>query len=256
MKKSYIYLFLFFASVFVTFNGKSQNCTVDPTVLNDPGIHPDSVTNFVSGTVGIAYLQNITVVVPQDTQVLPWPFPALAYDSVHMVGINNLPPGLSYMCAGTSSPTSLCTWLGNTNGCAAIYGTPTTAGTYTLSIPVNAYLGGSTAPNAFTISYYKIVINPNSVGLQENGNVNFNVKQNSPNPFSGKTNINVTVPADDKLKISVYNMLGKIVMERKTDASKGQNEIEFDATGLPGGIYFYNVEYKGKTVTRKMMVNN
>ena len=254
MRKLYLVIVSVVASL--AFNLNAQTCTVDPTVLNDAGIHPDSATNFISGTVGIAYLQNITVVVPQDTQVLPWPFPALAYDSVHMVSINNLPPGLSYSCTGTSNPTSLCTWLGNTNGCAAIYGTPTTAGTYNLSIPVNAYLGGSTAPNAFTISYDKIVINPSSVGIQESGNVNFNVKQNAPNPFSGKTKISITVPADDKINFTVYNMIGKVVSERKTEVVKGQNEIEFDATDLTDGVYFYNIEYKGKTLTRKMMVNN
>jgi hypothetical protein len=253
MKKTYLFLTLVAALFSVHVN--AQTCTPDPTVLNDPGIHPDSATNFVSGTVGQPYSQNITVVVPQDTQVLPPPLPAIPFDSIRMTGISNLPPGLTYMCAGTSNPTSLCTWLGNTNGCAAIYGTPTTAGTYSLVISVDAFVGGSTVANSFTVTYYKITINP-AVGIGENANVNFDVKQNAPNPFTNKTNVRFTLPSEDKVKFTVYNMLGKLVMEKKIDGIKGENELEIDGKNFSGGMYFYSVEFKGKTVTRRMMVTN
>jgi hypothetical protein len=253
MKKTY----LFFTAVAALFSihVNAQTCTPDPAFINTPGIHPDSATNFVSGTVGQPYNQNITVVVPQDTQVLPPPLPAIPFDSIRMTGISNLPPGLTYMCAGTSNPTSLCTWLGNTNGCAAIYGTPTTAGTYSLVISVDAFVGGSTTANSFTVTYYKITINP-AVGIGENSNVSFDVKQNAPNPFTNKTNIRFTLPSEDKVKFTVYNMLGKLVMEKKIDGVKGENELEIDGKNFSGGMYFYSLEYKGKAVTRRMMVTN
>ena len=44
-------------------------CTYDYTwlALGKNGIWPDSATNFVSGTVGAPYLQNVTIKVPKDT---------------------------------------------------------------------------------------------------------------------------------------------------------------------------------------------
>ncbi|MBC7864724.1 MAG: T9SS type A sorting domain-containing protein [Bacteroidia bacterium] len=248
MKKSYIFIFILV--LFVGFNAKAQTCTPDPAHALTPGIFPDSATNFLPGTVNVPYVQNITVTVPVDTQVVPFPFPAVPFDSIHMVSMTGLPPGLSSMC----SP-GICTWNGGTSGCSGISGTPTTAGTYPLTIMVNAYLGGATTPIPQTISYYKIIIAP-AVGIAENTVFTFDVKQNMPNPFSGKTTVRFTVPGEEKVKFCVYSMLGKIIMERKIDAAKGENEIDVDGKNLAGGMYFYTLEYKGKTVTRRMMVSN
>ncbi len=249
MNKNYFLAFLIL--FFVVTGTQAQTCTPDPQYATNDGIWPDTTTNFNGGVVGVAYNQNITVTVPQDTTIGSPPFTTtIPFDSVHMVSMSNLPPGLTYMC----SP-SICTWLGGTSGCAAIYGTPTTAGTYSLSIVVNAYVGGSTTPIVENVNGYKIIISA-GVGISENSSLLFEVKQNMPNPFSGKTTIVFSSPSEEKVKISVYNMLGKIVIEKKIEAVKGENEVEIDGKNLTGGMYFYTVEYKGKTVTRRMMVNN
>jgi hypothetical protein len=249
MKKFYFILFVL--AGLSSFTSEAQTCTPDPQ-YTAPGVYPDSATNFASATVGVAYNQNITLVVPTTTVVGTPPFTfTVNIDSIHLVSITNLPPGLTYAC----SP-SKCSWNGGTTGCAVIYGTPTVAGTYSLTVNVNGYAAGSTSPVAQTITYYKIVVNPNTTGLVENTVFNYEVKQNAPNPFSNKTTVKVTVPTDDKIKISVVNMLGKVVMEKRVDATKGENEIDLDGRNLAGGIYFYTVDYKGKTVTRRMMVTN
>jgi hypothetical protein len=249
MKKTYL-LFVALATFF-TFTSKAQTCTPDPNFTAD-GIYPDSATNFASGTVGVAYTQNITVNVPQDTTVGTPPFViTMPFDSIRMVSMMNLPPGLNYMC----SPGN-CQWLGNTSGCSGIYGTPTTAGTYNLTIPIRAYVGGSTTAVKDTIFYYKIVIAPAAIGIAENTTFNFEVKQNFPNPFSGKTTLRFSVPSDDKVKVCVYNTLGKLISEKKIDAQKGNNEFEIEGKNLAGGLYFYTIEYKGRAITRRMMVNN
>lgn len=247
----HVYLLVF---VFALIQGSvsfGQTCAPDPQYASTPGIFPDSATNFVSGTVGVPYNQNITVTVPVDTTIGTPPFTTtIPFDSVHLVSIVNLPPGLTYMCAP-----GICTWNGGTSGCSAIYGTPTTAGTYSLNISIKAYVGGSTTPINETITYYRIIINP-AVGIAENTVIPFEVKQNSPNPFSGKTVLQYTVPTDEKVKFCVYNTLGKLVMDKKIDAVRGNNELEVDGKQLSGGMYFYTIEYKGKTITRRMMVSN
>ena len=80
MKKIYLIL-LILTGYFSLNTANAQTCAPDPlAVAQGPGIYPDSATNFVSGTVGVAYNQNITVVVPADTQLLPSPFPATPFD--------------------------------------------------------------------------------------------------------------------------------------------------------------------------------
>ena len=51
-------------------------------------------------------------------------------------------------------------------------------------------------------------------------------------------------------------MLGKLIIDKKIDVVKGENDIDVDGKNLAGGIYFYTVEFKGRTVTKRMMVAN
>jgi len=244
------YTLIFILIAFFGTSTQAQTCAIDPLFANVNGISPDSATNFASGTVGVPYNQNITVHVPADTTPAFPPIP-IPFDSVTMASMTGLPPGLVKMC----SPSG-CSWLGNSSGCAAIYGTPTTAGIYPLTILVKVYLGGSTTPITQTLTYYKIVIAP-ATGIGANTSLSFEVKQNNPNQFSGKTTIHFTAPSnDEKVKFCVFNTLGKVIIEKTVDSVKGDNEIDVDARNLASGFYFYTVEYKGKTFTKRMMVSN
>lgn len=73
--------------------------------------------------------------------------------------------------------------------------------------------------------------------------VEFNLAQNYPNPFNTSTTIRVDLPADMNVKLSVYNSLGEKVTELINGSmSAGVHLIEFNATTLPSGIYFYRIE--------------
>lgn len=66
---------------------------------------------------------------------------------------------------------------------------------------------------------------------------------NFPNPFNPKTKITYEILAYTRVKLSVYNILGeevKILVDKTQD--KGIHEVEFDASGLASGIYFYKLE--------------
>jgi len=70
----------------------------------------------------------------------------------------------------------------------------------------------------------------------------FSVSQNYPNPFNPNTFINYEMPFDGKMKITVYDNLGKEVRTLiNSNVSAGYNRVEFNASGLASGMYFYKV---------------
>ncbi|WKZ69487.1 MAG: T9SS type A sorting domain-containing protein [Melioribacteraceae bacterium] len=88
----------------------------------------------------------------------------------------------------------------------------------------------------------------------------FELSQNYPNPFNPTTKIKFSIPSDVKremsdVKLIVYDILGR---EIKTLFNKsmqpGEYEVEFDATGLPSGVYFYRLNSGSFSQTRKMVL--
>ncbi|MGE5351983.1 MAG: VPS10 domain-containing protein [Acidobacteriota bacterium] len=73
----------------------------------------------------------------------------------------------------------------------------------------------------------------------------FMLEQNYPNPFNPVTTISYSIPADSKVKLTVYNLLGEEIKTLVNEAVKaGKYKIVFRAGDLPSGVYFYNLEAK------------
>jgi hypothetical protein len=81
----------------------------------------------------------------------------------------------------------------------------------------------------------------------------FVLYQNYPNPFNPTTKISFRIPERNFITLKVYDVLGNetaiLINEYR---SAGIYEVEFDASGLPSGIYFYQLSTKGYIQTRKM----
>ena len=117
---------------------QAQVCTPNPLYTDSIfGIWPDTTDNLASGMVGVAYFQDINLIVPQDAGLIDSQFAGIMLDSVQLTGLTGLPPGLSYACASQTG--GACTYLTGVLGCAVITGNPTTAGEYPLTIDVTAY---------------------------------------------------------------------------------------------------------------------
>ncbi|MCX6166276.1 MAG: T9SS type A sorting domain-containing protein, partial [Ignavibacteriae bacterium] len=88
----------------------------------------------------------------------------------------------------------------------------------------------------------------------------FNLSQNYPNPFNPVTKIDYELPYDSKVRIVVYDMLGREVKNLVSGESKqaGYYTIELNATNLSSGTYFYrmiaNSQGKDLIFTKKMVV--
>ncbi|MCD6066558.1 MAG: Por secretion system C-terminal sorting protein [Bacteroidetes bacterium] len=256
MKKLY---FAFFAVLFFSFyESKSQTCQYDMVWLatGEYGVWPDSATNFVSGNVGTPYTQNVTIRVPYDTTVA-------GLGNVHFSHIDlqtnisspvnyGLPPGLSL--AGTPANFH---FPGNDTSCMVIYGTPTTAGTYMLSFQLKTYVTEFpfSSVNTQTLTYYKIVINT-PIGLNDATASKFEVSNPIPNPSSSVSLIKYSLPKSGTSKLSLYNTLGKNILSKKAEGKQGENSFELDVNELASGVYLYTLEFEGKSITKRLIVNN
>jgi hypothetical protein len=83
----------------------------------------------------------------------------------------------------------------------------------------------------------------------------FQLYQNYPNPFNPTTTLSFVIGQLSFVTLKVYDVLGRevttIVNEEKP---AGSYEVEFDASSLPSGVYFYQIITKNFNATRKMIV--
>ncbi len=84
----------------------------------------------------------------------------------------------------------------------------------------------------------------------------FTLGQNYPNPFNPTTNISFSVPNDGFVSLKVYDMLGREVATLVNGEKKAGmiQQVTFDATKLPSGIYFARLQSGGKQIIRKMIL--
>ncbi len=82
----------------------------------------------------------------------------------------------------------------------------------------------------------------------------FNLQQNYPNPFNPSTNISWQSPISSWQTLKVYDVLGNeistLVNEEKP---AGNYHVDFNASTLSSGIYFYIVTSGNRTMIKKMI---
>jgi hypothetical protein len=95
-----------------------------------------------------------------------------------------------------------------------------------------------------------------ALGIEDNANTisKFEVYQNYPNPFNPSTTIRFNLPKVAKVKLVIFNSLGQVVKSVDINGKAGINTVQFDASNLSTGIYFYQVSYNNQHVTRKMLL--
>ena len=79
--------------------------------------------------------------------------------------------------------------------------------------------------------------------------------QNYPNPFNPTTKIDFFNNLSGNVKLSVYNVKGELVNTLLNEnLIKGFQTVNFDASGLNSGVYYYKLETPEKTLTKKMIL--
>ncbi len=127
-----------------------------------------------------------------------------------------------------------------------------TSGAYTVSI-----IGAGS--NGTPVHKRTITLNVNPVGLTQNGNEmpeHFALFQNYPNPFNPATKIRFNIAKAGDVKLSVYDINGRIVANLTGPAyyNPGKYEIEFNGENLSSGVYFYKIETSDFVDVKRMLL--
>ena len=85
---------------------------------------------------------------------------------------------------------------------------------------------------------------------------NFELYQNYPNPFNPKTVISWQLSVSSHVKLSIFDILGqKVATLVDNQQAAGSHNIEWDASGVSTGIYYYRITTdNGNSKIRKMVV--
>ena len=81
------------------------------------------------------------------------------------------------------------------------------------------------------------------------------LEQNYPNPFNPSTRISYTIAKTGPVKLCVYNMLGQAISVLvNKEQSAGEHTAEFNAAGLPSGMYIYTLQTTNGLMSKKMLL--
>ncbi len=109
------------------------------------------------------------------------------------------------------------------------------------------------------------VINLTGTNKEVNKPVHFILEQNYPNPFNPVTKIKYSIPAlhnplqgramGGLVTLKVYDILGNEITTLLNETKQpGTYEVEFNAEGLPSGVYYYQLKSGSFFETKKMVV--
>ena len=83
----------------------------------------------------------------------------------------------------------------------------------------------------------------------------FILYQNYPNPLNPSTSITYAIPQTKKVVLKVYDVLGREVATLVNEEKQpGTYEINFDASSLTSGVYFYKIQAGSFVQTKKMIL--
>ncbi|MEZ4739369.1 MAG: T9SS type A sorting domain-containing protein [Flavobacteriales bacterium] len=235
-----------------SYGAASAQCTPNPLYTDSVfGVWPDTTTDFRSGIINQFYSDTLNMLIPLSATDISEDYPDIQIDSIQLVSLSGLPPGLTIAC--NSQTPAACSYLPQQLGCGLIEGTPTATGTFDININVLAwftFFGPQSLPQEFT--GYSITITDSNVGLSSTPAQALSNVRSVPNPFSSRTNIEFGLSTAGPVQVRVYNMVGEEVWMHRMDGKLGQNKVPFEGGDLPAGVYLYKVESGSGTFTGRM----
>lgn len=79
--------------------------------------------------------------------------------------------------------------------------------------------------------------------------------QNYPNPFNPVTTIVYEVPRSSHMKLEVFDVLGQLTTTLVDQIQvAGTYKVQFDASRLSSGVYFYRLTAGEATITKRMLL--
>jgi hypothetical protein len=122
--------------------------------------------------------------------------------------------------------------------------------------------GGSFSDNSDPVdSTFFLTLQPTDVKDVASIPIDYTLKQNYPNPFNPSTIIKYSLARESNVKLLLFNSIGQLVKVLiNSPQLAGTHELNFSASGLSSGVYFYTL-YAGSAdgtqpfhSTRKMLL--
>jgi expansin (peptidoglycan-binding protein) len=83
----------------------------------------------------------------------------------------------------------------------------------------------------------------------------FELEQNYPNPFNPTTVVSWQLPVVSHVKLQICDVLGReIAVLVEGEQSAGRYRVQWNAAGLPGGVYFARLRAGNLSSTRKLVL--
>jgi len=83
----------------------------------------------------------------------------------------------------------------------------------------------------------------------------YSLAQNYPNPFNPSTTIEYALPQSGKVTLRIYDLLGREVYQLVNEVKDaGKYKVQFNASGLSSGVYFYRLECGSFMQIKKLMI--
>ena len=85
--------------------------------------------------------------------------------------------------------------------------------------------------------------------------LSFQLYQNYPNPFNPTTTISFQIPANEFVRVSIYDILGNEVANLlNNEMESGFHSLTWNASDLSSGVYFCLLKAGTYKITRKMLL--
>ena len=127
-----------------------------------------------------------------------------------------------------------------------------TSGTYTITVTGKGSNGTPVHKRTVTVR-----VSPSVTGVGNNTEIinKYELSQNYPNPFNPTTKIEYNILQKSNVKITVFDMLGKVVTTfNKPQQDPGNHFVIFNARNLASGVYYYKIQAGEFTDTKKMLL--
>ncbi len=135
-------------------------------------------------------------------------------------------------------------------GIAGVRGADDPDRTETIQVYVGLYEDSSNGAKIYKRTYTVDVEQSSSGILGE-----YDLAQNYPNPFNPTTTIKFAIPNESFVRLEIFNTLGeKVTTLVSEELNAGHYKYEWDAKGLPSGIYFYRLQTQLYAESKKMIL--
>jgi len=135
------------------------------------------------------------------------------------------------------------------------YGTTTEPKEYSYVDDISSITASSFAYRLKQIDFDGSYEYSDEVYVENPAPIDYALHQNYPNPFNPVTKIKYQLPELSFVTLKVYDVLGnEIAALVNKEKPAGSYEVEFNATSLPSGVYFYTIRTNEFIETKKMVL--